>query len=391
MIPPQPKSSTRFADTNAAVLLDLLRALAAFLVLSEHCRDLLFVDYHSLAAHRAAWLLPYLFSGAGHQAVVIFFVLSGYLIAGSVLRLFQSGRWSWSLYLTHRLVRLWVVLLPGLLLCALWDHLGLWLHRAPLTYAGHGPNHMIPDVASHLGWGALLGNAVFVQSILSPTFGSDGALWSLANEFWYYILFPLLMLVFWRGGTLVRRAFSALGIALVAKFVGVGILLGFPIWLMGALLAFVPRPHLPVWARWVAAALYLPLFLGLSRAHSMIGWLNDTLLGVATALFLWILLSARGEANPHARWVATSRLAARGSYSLYVLHTPFLLLLATLTIRETRWQPTASHIVIASGLLFLVVGYAFAIAWLTEFRTDAVRRQIEGRILPKRELPPSQL
>src|SRR6202030_3749589 len=40
--------------------------------------------------------------------------------------------------------------------------------------------------------GIFLGNLFFVQTILCRTFGSNGPLWSLANEFWYYLLFPLL-------------------------------------------------------------------------------------------------------------------------------------------------------------------------------------------------------
>lgn len=81
-----------FKDTTASVLLDLLRGLAALLVLLGHWRNLLFIDYPQLTAHKAMLAVPYILSSAGHQAVVIFFVLSGYLISGSVFRSLAKGQ-----------------------------------------------------------------------------------------------------------------------------------------------------------------------------------------------------------------------------------------------------------------------------------------------------------
>jgi hypothetical protein len=35
---------------------------------------------------------------------------------------------------------------------------------------------------------AFLGNFAFLQTICVPIFGTNGPMWSLANEFWYYII-----------------------------------------------------------------------------------------------------------------------------------------------------------------------------------------------------------
>ena len=40
-------------------------------------------------------------------------------------------------------------------------------------------------------------NAFFLQTIVGPTFGSNGPLWSLAYEWWYYVLFPLALGAVW--------------------------------------------------------------------------------------------------------------------------------------------------------------------------------------------------
>lgn len=38
----------------------------------------------------------------------------------------------------------------------------------------------------------LLGNLLFLQTKITQEFGSNGPLWSLFSEFWYYVLVPRL-------------------------------------------------------------------------------------------------------------------------------------------------------------------------------------------------------
>jgi len=199
-------SSVRFVDSWASVNFDLLRGLAALLVFFGHWRNLLFVDFPSLTTHR--WLLTplYMLAGGGHQAVVLFFILSGYFIGGTVLRSLERDQWEWVGYLLRRIVRLWTVLVPALLLCLFWDRLGIHLGHAPALYGGHVPNNIVLyDTASRLAPHIFFGNLFFLQTILTPFLGTNGALWSLANEFWYYILFPLGMVVLWRTSQLAHR------------------------------------------------------------------------------------------------------------------------------------------------------------------------------------------
>jgi len=87
--------------------------------------------------------------------------------------------------------RLYVVLVPGLLFGFFWDRMGSWLSAARGIYA-HSLSDLGPAVPlKNLTLGTLLGNLLFLQTILCETFGSNGPLWSLANEFWYYALFPV--------------------------------------------------------------------------------------------------------------------------------------------------------------------------------------------------------
>jgi peptidoglycan/LPS O-acetylase OafA/YrhL len=369
-----------FKDTTASVLLDLLRGLAALLVLLGHWRNLLFIDYPQLTAHKLMLLVPYALSSAGHQAVVIFFVLSGYLISGSIFRSFDRGNWSWSGYLTHRIVRLWVVLIPGLLLCALWDNLRLHLHLAPTLYSGAAGNYIIPDIRPQLQTHVFFGNLFFLQSIVVPVFGSDGPLWSLANEFWYYLLFPLGLVALRRQFGSRQRIASAVLFLGIAWFVRHGILQLFPVWLAGTALALLPPPRVGNRTRIVTAILYSPLAFVFAKAHGLPGLLSDYLFGIATFFFLWVVLSATNRAAKNSISTKISRSLAHSSYTLYVVHAPFVVLLTALVSGGTRWTPDGRHIVQGLAILAVTLLYAHLVASLTEFHTDKVRRWIERRL-----------
>src|ERR1035437_10604196 len=83
---------------------------------------------------------------------MICFVLSGYLVGGSVLRAFQRDNWPGKEYLTKRLTRLWVVLLPALLLTIVLDNVGLRVFPAPTSiYQGPaGQSEVVPHPANTL-------------------------------------------------------------------------------------------------------------------------------------------------------------------------------------------------------------------------------------------------
>jgi peptidoglycan/LPS O-acetylase OafA/YrhL len=371
-----------FGQTQASVLLDLTRALAALLVCLEHWRNLLYVDYGQISSHRILFALPYVICGAGHQAVVIFFVLSGYLISGSIFRMTRRGEWSWRLYLTHRLVRLWIVLVPALLLGAALDFAGLHFHLAPALYAGQTGTHMMNHVPETFRASAFWGNLFFLQGILVTTFGSNTPLWSLSNEFWYYVLFPCVFLTFRRGTPGPFRVLNAVIFFLFAWFVGGSILLLFPLWLLGTVLAVIPAPSAGPKIRVGAALLYCPILFFLAKTSMVKGLFSDYILGAATFVFLWLLLSAKDVA-PASKWVSAFRGSARFSYTLYLVHVPLLVLLTALLGAEIRWQPDIRHLLYGFPLLLLTIGYAYAVASMTEFRTDKVRSWVEAKLLGK--------
>lgn len=156
--------------------LDLIRALAACAVIVGHLRALFFVDFRQLS--HECWPLQalYFLTGFGHQVVVVFFVLSGFLISSTVIRSHVLGKWSWRDYAVNRATRLYVVLIPGLLLGFFWDRLGSRLFAAKGIYA-HPLADLGPAVPlQNFTSGNFLGNLFFLQTIFCDTFGSNGPL-----------------------------------------------------------------------------------------------------------------------------------------------------------------------------------------------------------------------
>jgi peptidoglycan/LPS O-acetylase OafA/YrhL len=392
-----PPLASSFLSSRASMYLDALRGMASLLVVIGHWRNAFFVDFPQIEKSRPFMQAAYGISDLGHQAVIIFFALSGYLVGGSVINAIRRSEWSWARYLTQRLVRLWLVLLPALLLGLFWDRLGIHLHQAPLLYSGYSANHMTPDVAAASSIQTFLGNAFFLQTIYVPTFGSNGALWSLANEWWYYLLFPLAAcVVSGYSKHIVVVAAWVVAFGLLSYMVGSIILALFPAWLLGAFLHLVSGRKQRAGAATliISTILYCVIlcgfgFLGhhpgLFAGRSFWAPLSDNLLGVITVIFLWILLSDR-RAVQGSVWTRAARGSARFSYSLYVVHLPLVIFAASLLVHDSRWIPDVRHIVTGLAVLALIIAYAWSFAWLFEFRTDVVRAWIEIRLgIPARQ------
>ena len=233
------RSGVEFAGTAFSDDLDLIRGLAALAVFVGHIRTLFYLNAQAAGPVGVTTKLLYFVTGLGHEAVVVFFVLSGLLIGNSVVRANASGRWSWNDYIFNRASRLLVVLLPALALGAVWDNIGL---LAPSSFDVYRfgssalTNFGSAIVGNNLTIPIWVGNLFFLQTIAVPVFGSNVPLWSLSNEFWYYLIFPCLFIAsIGKQSPLTRLGLFLAGLAGLI-FVGADIALYMLIWLMGAAL-----------------------------------------------------------------------------------------------------------------------------------------------------------
>jgi peptidoglycan/LPS O-acetylase OafA/YrhL len=359
--------------------LDVIRGVSAVAVLLYHLRGLFFVDYPYLANKSLISSTLYAVTGYGHQAVMVFFVLSGYFIGTSVMESVRQNRWSWWTYLVTRLTRLQLVLIPALVLGALWDQIGMRISQAAPLYFGALYKFYVPSVALRSTVPVFLGNFLFLQSIVSPVFGSNGPLWSLSYEFWYYVVFPALVLATaaWVG-TRFRILYVILALILL-WLVGAQIRLYFLIWLAGALVGQLQRA-----TRFRTASPLLPLAGGLIflgslawfRTHRLSSDLvTDYIVGFCFALWLYtLLLGSREDASP--TYVHGAKKLAGFSYTLYLTHFPALLLLRGLLDPQGNWQPDPWHLVYALAIGLAILSYAFVVAEFTEAHTALVRNRL---------------
>ncbi|HTR47744.1 MAG TPA: acyltransferase [Verrucomicrobiae bacterium] len=376
----------RTLTTAASAHLDLIRAIAASAVMWGHVRAHFFVDYQHLRERNAALSALYFFTGFGHQAVMVFFVLSGFLISASILQARASDRWSWREYGINRASRLYVVLVPGLLFGFLWDKLGSTLFAGTGLY-WHALEDLGPAIAQNqLTLKAFFGNLFFVQTILCTTFGSNGPLWSLANEFWYYVLFPVLLFagVAWAARS-TRRAVPLTILAVgLGLFLGWDKLIGFLIWLAGCGLVLMYARFGRVSRRWlipylIVSTLALAACLGAARVGRSAILGSDLAVGFAFALFLFGVLHIELGAGS-LLYHRVAHFVAGFSYSLYVLHFPFVLFLRAWIASPERWQPQGRHLLFGVVIGVGALTYAWLVSTFTERKTSAVRHRLR-RIL----------
>lgn len=221
----------------------------------------------------------------------------------------------------------------------------------------------------------------FLQSFRLPVFGSNGPLWSLSYEFWYYILFPVLMIAA-ASWAEVRSRLLYLGLALVLFwFVGTQISLYFLIWVMGVLIGRVRRLSWPRFPRAMAlasvvAGLPLAVVLAWTRVHPGASeTMTDFTIGLCFSLWIYVLLQISREdvSQPYAK---PAKILAGFSYTLYLTHFPVLLLLRGVLDPGGNWQPDRWHLICALAIALLMLGYAYLVAEFTEARTGAVRRRL---------------
>jgi peptidoglycan/LPS O-acetylase OafA/YrhL len=185
-----------------SLYLDLLRALAAIAVYIFH------------AQHFSGKAVPFV-GQFGGEAVIVFFVLSGLLISYA-----RKKHEDIQDFMVARFARLWSVCLPALALTIISDMIGQYLSLD--AYSPMQAYNWFKWLAS------LTANATFLNQIWNLNIypGTNGPFWSLSFEFWYYAIFAAG--VYLRGW---RRVMCLLGLALIA---GPKILVGLPVWLLGA-------------------------------------------------------------------------------------------------------------------------------------------------------------
>ena len=298
-----------------SLYLDVVRFTAACLVYMFHANSRLLVQD----------VLPA--SQYGHSSVIVFFVLSGFVIAFIT----ETKENTWPEYASSRISRVYSVVIPALLLTPILDAVGRSLH--PALY-----NYPWDHFALRLMGCALQLNETWFVSI---TYLSNVPYWSVAFEFWYYVLFSLVVFLPQRRGWWV-----ALGVLFL---LGPKIALLLPVWAAGVGLyrwrwlqrcsrdfswTLVVTSTLGIvlthrwgvyesWTEFTQTWLGTRLFTDLTFARFFLG---DYLL---CALVFMHFVGMRNVADAYAPllrpFAQPIRAVAAYTFTLYLLHQPFFL------------------------------------------------------------------
>lgn len=342
-----------------SVYLDLVRFLAALAVLVGH------LDQDGMAT---GWLEIGHF---GHEAVVIFFVLSGLVISHSAFGREQD----WRAYVAARFARIYSVVLPAIALSFAVKAIAVMMDPQ-----GLGPVFFSKELA----WGNLFGALFFLNESWSmgTALPWNDPFWSLCYEVWYYVIFGLVLFVQgWRRWLWVTAA---------ALLAGPAILLLFPLWLLGSWLAahgakLVPckGSSLVIWIGSILAIIGLD-YTGVDMQIK--GYLHDSIPGFwrlqasqrfVTDYLLGLLVAANflafcGLDDRAKVWLQACRkpvvFLAGYTFSLYLFHRP-------LSQFVGYFFPNSGHDkVIALGAILGVSLICLAIGALTEQRKQGYRR-----------------
>ncbi|MFC5701777.1 acyltransferase family protein [Cohnella faecalis] len=329
--------------------LDSMRGLAAATVLIGHCLgvySVFWVDTYGQAQYGLVNLLkftPLSIVIAGHEAVVFFFVLSGFVL---MLPFLSAKPFSYGTFVARRFLRIYLPYYGAILLAL--------LIRSLLAQ----PDTNVYSEWIGLQWQSSLTWELLVQHLfLIGDFDSNSlnpVIWSLVHEMRISLVFPLLALIAlrwnWKAAVALVPALSLLGYVFVylsfhspprieSVFQALDSMQYVSFFLAGALLAKYRTNAVRWWKRksllfkaalvglgWVAYTYAYTVLPGQSAIHK--SFMNEfaTMLGALIAI-----LAAIGSARSRKLllWQPIRRLGQM-SYSLYLYH--FIILMALLWI-----------------------------------------------------------
>ena len=348
------------------VPLEAVRGLAAFVVLLSHCKLAFFPDADLLSR------IPGISTAirtvfAGHSAVVLFFVLSGYVLTRSY---FLSGD---ALVVVRSAVKRWPRLAGPVLLAFLVSYclfkLKLQFFRDAsdisqshfLATFGRGiPDDEVASFTPHF-------KTAFKEGLFTFFYGKatyDSSAWTMQVEFiGSFVVFGLALLV---RPLLLLNPFTAAALMATVGFLCFAqspMLSGFVFGM--ALAAFLPKERIagPWWV-------FVPtLVIGLY----LFAWGPEDLELIIGATLVILAVCVAPDA---VRSVLSSKLAARIGWLSFPLYLAHLLVITTLgsfsliAFQESTYAPLIATLV--SVTVAVIVSIPFA--WLNDFWMEAVNR-----------------
>jgi len=351
-------------------ILDSCRGLPALIVVFHH----IYTRFQNLFTNGPTWLQYYFqfISGLNEQAVLFFFLLSGFSICLSVKNELPISKSAFNYYAYRRLKRI----------------LPLYYFAIAFTFFCGLLNSTL-FINDDFSTKNLLGNIFFLQSSKAykgnwfAPYGDNGPLWSLSFEMFYYFLLPLFVLLIFKFCKTKTLSSATNRIALIVSFAIsiVCVLLNkvfffpyiafaalFYVWYAGYFVATVYlKEYIAIDKNFLSLVLIAVMLFTMNYITPS-ATLNRLFFGSCLASVFFILYLLR-KRLPYSFVAGVERIfnflfyaAGTGSYTLYLLHYPFLMVIK-------KYQQVALWQLIAAMTIFIIFciwleRYVVAKKWL---------------------------
>lgn len=351
--------------------LDLIRFLAAFAVLACHFRGAFFEEYSLLPTEQQNSIVFsfYFITRLGFEAVLIFFVLSGFLVGGKAIMRIKTNTFHAEDYVIDRFARIMLPLVSSL------------LFYLPICLYFDIPTSVMDWIGSLLSLQGILTSSVFAT------------LWSLSYEVWFYILMFSIAVIL----TQKNKAKFGVGVVILVLSMLVFVKLKASylyVWLLSACLFALYKPNVKSLRSVCAISLIVSaLIIILLQVSSNSRFLSikigsaeiiRDILIVVFGLSFSIFTKTIIEITPQKTFMKTlnsygTKLAAF-SYTLYLTHVPVLKLLRELG------APKCASVDISSVSLYVLwmaiaIAVAYGLYYIFERNTPAFKRFLKKRVL----------
>jgi peptidoglycan/LPS O-acetylase OafA/YrhL len=241
------------------------------------------------------------------------------------------------------------------------------------------------DVVDNLNLKTFLGCALFLQKILVEPLGTNGALWSLSYEFWFYVAFPVALCAITSRLSWPWRILNAILLIGMGVFVGGAISKYFLIWLMGAALQLIPS-RIPAKIVKVLVPAGSILVLGISLGLYYLKWpmyLSDVIEGIACILLCYVILHQKDQAGT-GLFTKLSQGLSDMSYTLYLVHLPILTLICAILVSHgVLHGHDFKHWLILCGVAAVTLCISCGIYWIFERNSNKVRGYLLAQFVTK--------
>lgn len=331
------------------VALDALRGIAALMVIFQHFWEM---NHPSDARFK-----PWLFFCAGHEAVILFFVLSGFVLMHQ-LRDYQLS--DYGKFIGRRILRIYpayyvALILSGTLLLIIRDYFPSALSGNNLTDWFYIWSRTNFDTPLWLGSISLISHEGSSLNV---------AVWSLFYEMWISLLFPFFIYTLGRGGWLLRIVIVACLGFISIKLWQTGQFLNDPwqgivyyLWyfLLGALL-YTIHHRLRFLAQWWVLVIGCGLYFSNYLTYGMITnrLLHEVI--IAGGCFIILLNGIYNKVLQAFLHNTILQFYGKISYSLYLFHLPVLYGLSYCLLRD------GDNLVLVKALTIML---ATLVSWIS--------------------------